>query len=147
HDSVARPLLELTAGRPPIEGGITPISTVGSGRPVNRGRGAEMHEPPGRHDFDFLFGRWAGGSGRLRERLADCQEWIEFEAELNVWPLLDGYANGDAFRADWGDGLVGTTLRLFDPRTGLWSIWWAGKANPVLDAPVVGRFDGDRGVF
>jgi hypothetical protein len=101
----------------------------------------------GLHDFDFLFGRWSVKSRRLKERLAGCDQWIEFAAELNAWPLLDGYANGDAFRADWGDGLVGTTLRLFDPTTGLWSIWWAGKANPALDAAVVGRFDGDQGVF
>jgi hypothetical protein len=106
-----------------------------------------MAELPGREDFDFLIGRWAVRARRLKERLAGCDEWIEFDAELNAWPLLDGYANGDAFRAQWCDGLVGTTLRLFDPHTGLWSIWWAGKANPVLDAPVVGRFDGDRGVF
>ena len=106
-----------------------------------------MPELPGRSDFDFLFGRWSVRSRRLRERLCGCDEWIEFDAELNVWPLLDGYANGDAFRADWADGLVGTTIRLFDRATGLWSIWWAGKANPVFDAPLVGRFDGDRGVF
>ncbi len=43
--------------------------------------------------------------------------------------------------------MVGTTLRLFDPKTGRWSIWWAGKSNPVLDSPVVGAFDGDRGIF
>jgi hypothetical protein len=67
-------------------------------------------------------------SRRLKERLAGCDEWIEFSASLTAWPLLDGYANGDAFRADWGDGLVGTTLRLFDPKTDLWSIWWAPDA-------------------
>ena len=106
-----------------------------------------MEQHPGRADFDFLFGRWAVRSRRLRERLTGCEEWIEFDASLTCWPLLDGYANGDAFRANWGDGLVGTTLRLFDPASGRWSIWWAGKANPVLDSPVVGAFDGDRGLF
>lgn len=106
-----------------------------------------MADQSGIHDFDFLMGRWSVKSRRLTERLAGCAEWLEFDASLIAWPLLDGYANGDAFRADWGDGLVGTTLRLFDPKTGLWSIWWAGKNNPVLDSPVVGRFDGDRGVF
>jgi hypothetical protein len=106
-----------------------------------------MSDEPGRHDFDFLMGTWSVRSRRLRERLAGCEEWIEFDASLTAWPLLDGYGNGDAFRADWGDGLAGTTLRLFDPKTRLWSIYWAGKANPVLDAPVVGAFDGDQGVF
>ena len=106
-----------------------------------------MSDEPGRHDFDFLMGRWSVRSRRLRERLAGCEEWIEFDASLTAWPLLDGYGNGDAFRADWGDGLAGTTLRLFDPKTRRWSIYWAGKANPVLDAFLVGAFDGDQGVF
>jgi hypothetical protein len=106
-----------------------------------------MANHPGHHDFDFLMGRWSVRSRRLRERLAGCEEWIEFDATLVAWPLLDGYGNGDAFRANWGDGLVGTTLRLFDPKTSRWSIWWAGKNNPVLDSPVIGAFDGDRGVF
>ena len=105
-------------------------------------------EPRGQHDFDFLHGRWSVRGRRLKERLANCEEWIEHDAELTTWPLLDGYGNGDDFRADWGNGLVvGTALRLFDRRAGLWSIWWADKASPVLDAPVVGRFDGDQGVF
>jgi hypothetical protein len=82
-----------------------------------------MSDRPGRHDFDFLMGSWSVRSRRLRERLAGCEEWIEFDASLTAWPLLDGYGNGDAFRADWGDGLAGTTLRLFDPKTRRWSIY------------------------
>lgn len=105
-------------------------------------------EPPGLHDFDFLHGRWAVRSRRLEERLVGCAEWAEFDAELRTWPLLDGYGNVDDYRADWGDGLVGAAFRLFDPGTGLWSIHSVAKASPVMDLnPVVGRFDGDRGVF
>jgi hypothetical protein len=107
-----------------------------------------MSELPGVHDFDFLHGRWSVQARRLKERLVRCDEWVEFDAELTTWPLLDGYGNVDDFRTDWGGGLVGAAFRLFDPRTGLWSIFWVGKANPVMDTvPAVGRFDGDVGVF
>jgi hypothetical protein len=32
---------------------------------------------PGLHDFDFLMGRWSVKSRRLKQRLAECAEWIE----------------------------------------------------------------------
>ena len=105
-----------------------------------------MTDEAGLHDFDFLYGRWAVRARRLKHRLADSDEWIEFTAELSTWPLLDGYANVDDYRTDYG--LVGTAMRLFDPKTGSWSIFWVAKSNPVMDThPVVGRFEGGTGVF
>lgn len=39
------------------------------------------------------------------------------------------------------------TLRLFNPKTKLWSIYWADSNVIVLDVPQVGSFDGDRREF
>src|SRR3546814_5525622 len=42
----------------------------------------------------------------------------------------------------------GFGIRAFDPATRTWSIWWVDGRNPTrIDPPVVGRFDGDEGVF
>ena len=48
---------------------------------------------------------------------------------------------GDAYRA--------VTLRAFDPKTGLWAIWWLDGRDPGanLDPPVKGGFDGGVGTF
>jgi hypothetical protein len=63
------------------------------------GLGQEMshadREPPGLHDFDFLFGRWQIHHRKLKHRLVNSHEWIEFEGTLFCQPLMGGYANVD----------------------------------------------------
>src|SRR5262249_6194428 len=39
------------------------------------------------------------------------------------------------------------TVRVFDPATRLWSIWWIDGRNPHLEPPVHGRFENGVGTF
>ena len=100
-------------------------------------------------DFDFLFGSWNVRNRYLVGRLRGSSEWKEFPGTARAWPLLDGMGNVDAYAAE-RDGRVvhGTTLRLFDPQTKEWSLYWADTIRAgVLYPPMVGRFDGDVGTF
>jgi hypothetical protein len=109
---------------------------------------ADVRERATSHDFDFLLGRWTVRNRRLVERLADSSEWDEFDAKTAARPLPAGLGNEDVFCTDYGGGFVGMAFRFFDPETELWSIYWADTRRPgLLDAPVVGSFDGDAGVF
>jgi hypothetical protein len=101
----------------------------------------------GRHDFDFYFGRWAVHNRRLVERLVGCQEWEELEATQECRPLLGGLGNLDDFVTAWRGGYRGMTLRLFQPATRQWSIYWANDRDGVLEPPVVGRFTDGVGTF
>jgi hypothetical protein len=102
------------------------------------------------HDFDFWFGRWRSENQRLLKRLQGCTEWETFTATSHAWPILGGMGNMDDFVPDgWRPGFIGMSLRLFDPRTQQWSIYWMSNHNQsgTLEPPVVGGFKDGVGVF
>ncbi len=101
----------------------------------------------GARDFDFFMGRWAISNRRLKERLKGCTEWVEFEATCVSRPLLSGLGNEDDFRAEWRPGFVGMTVRLFNPKTQQWAIYWADHQGCAFEPPVFGAFRGDVGIF
>ena len=99
-------------------------------------------------DFDFFIGQWKVKNRKLKSRLDNCREWEEFEASDEDHMILDGLGNTNTFRTNQeGKNFEGITLRLFNPVTGLWSLYWADSNNGVLDVPVVGSFNGDIGQF
>ncbi len=108
----------------------------------------------GIHDFDFLLGRWRVDNRRLRKRLQNNDEWETFDATQHNQALPGGIGNFDDFiAASWRPGFVGMSLRLFNPQTRLWSIYWLDNNTAGLDTsglllpPVVGKFDQGVGVF
>lgn len=103
----------------------------------------------GLHDFDFLVGQWQVHHRRLKERLANSHEWIEFNGTLNTRQLMNGWANmGDnVFNAPGGD-VRGVSLRSYDSKTGEWAVWWLDARNPTsLDPPIKGHFENGVGTF
>ena len=101
-----------------------------------------------RHDFDFLLGGWKIRNRKLQRPLAGCDKWDEFEATHDFHRILLGLGNFDIFSAELdGKPFEGFTLRLFDPKTRLWTIYWADSKAVALDSGKVGSFDGDIGEF
>jgi hypothetical protein len=99
-----------------------------------------------RHDFDFYVGTWKIRNRRLRKALAGCTEWYEFEATGRARMVLDGIGNIDEYEAP-SEGLVGFTLRVYDPERDEWLLYWVGRAGGPLGAPQVGRMENGRGDF
>lgn len=106
----------------------------------------------GRHDFDFLFGRWTVANRKLQNPLDPASaDWVEFDARVSTEAVLGGLGNLDRYRAHAFPGRPGfeaLALRLFDPGARLWRIWWASTTGGgQLDTPVVGRFSNGCGTF
>jgi hypothetical protein len=102
----------------------------------------------GRNDFDFFIGTWDSRQRRLKKRLAGSDEWDEFPAVSVAYKILGGLGHFDEVTLETPAGrVVGITVRLFDPQTRLWSIYWSSTAQSGLTAPMVGRFEDGRGEF
>jgi len=104
--------------------------------------------PAGARDFDFLHGSWRVHHRKLRERLKDCTDWIEFGGTMQADPILGGLGNFDRNVIDQPEGRYeASTLRLFHPDTGSWSLHWIDGRNPGIDAPLHGAFEAGIGIF
>ncbi|WP_129776505.1 DUF1579 domain-containing protein [Peristeroidobacter soli] len=100
-------------------------------------------------DFDFIIGDWTVQHRRLNERLAGCTSWTEFSGRSSTRKTLGGFGNvednilhfpEETFRA--------IAVRSYCAKSGTWSIWWLDGRHPTqLDPPVVGKFEGNTGLF
>ncbi|HMA51127.1 MAG TPA: hypothetical protein VKP60_15320, partial [Magnetospirillaceae bacterium] len=95
-------------------------------------------ERDGQHDFDFLTGSWKVHLKRRLEPLSGSTKWVEFDGAGLYRPILGGRANINEFEAEGPSGHVeGLTLRTYDPKTHLWSLFWANSRTGVLEAPQI----------
>ena len=105
-------------------------------------------EHDGRTDFDFIIGRWKVHNRALRERLKGSNDWQEFEGTSVARKILGGIGNIDEITFDRETGPIeGMALRLFDPKSQEWSIYWSSSVTGVLDTPMIGKFENGRGKF
>jgi hypothetical protein len=103
-------------------------------------------------DFDFVHGSWAVLNRRRRDALdPTATEWDEFASTGTHTPLAGGMGNLEAYETTEFPGIgrfTGLALRLYEPATDVWRIYWSSSAAPgKLDPPLVGGFDGRQGTF
>ena len=99
-------------------------------------------------DFDYLIGHWKLKNRKLKSRLTGDTAWVAFESSVTMYPILEGNGNIDKYTdTATGKPYEGVALRLFNPKTKLWSIYWADSNTGTLDPPVVGSFQNKIGHF
>ena len=125
-----------------------PAMTSASATPANE-------SGHGRNDFDFFEGDWHVENRKLRNAMKEDSGWETFSAEVRMEKLPGGFGNFDIGKApDWRPGWMGMTLRIFNPETHLWSLFWLNTKTGGLDSatgqfmpPVVGKFENGVGIF
>jgi hypothetical protein len=110
---------------------------------------ARAAEHDGQHDFDFEFGSWKAHLRRLLHPLSGSNTWVEYEGVSVVRKLWDGNANLGEFEVSSTSGHIeGLSLRLYNPGSHQWSIYWANRKDGSLGTPpMVGQFKNGRGEF
>ncbi|WP_431910231.1 hypothetical protein [Nonomuraea jabiensis] len=99
------------------------------------------------NDFDFLAGHWDVANRRLVKALAGSDEWDEFPGRSVATRHFDGAASFDEITFPT-KGSSGLTVRVYNPESRQWSIYWASSTRGTLDtSPMVGGFEGNRGEF
>lgn len=99
-------------------------------------------------DFDFFQGKFKLKNLKLKTLFNNCNEWIEFESTQEMYKVLHGLGNIDNFIAIRnGEPFEGMTVRLFNPKTKLWSMYWADSSRATFDPPVIGSFENNIGYF
>jgi hypothetical protein len=99
------------------------------------------------NNFDFFVGTWDSVQRRLVKPLSGSSEWDEFAGTARCYRMFGGAANVDEITFP-DKGFSGMTVRLLNPETDEWSIYWANSRNGILALPpVVGRFVDGVGEF
>jgi len=126
-------------------GFVMPEPNASNEKPKEENAAME-HDP--QKDFDFFIGSWKVHNRKLKERLKGSSSWEEFEGTVVAQKIWGGRANMDEFEADSPSGHIqGMTLRLYNPKSQQWSLYWSNSKNGTLEIPVVGGFKDGRGEF
>jgi hypothetical protein len=117
----------------------------GTVRPGQPGTAAERD---GQHDFDPLIGAWKYHLKRRLHPLTGSNTWVELDGTGACFKVWDGRAQLDTIEVDGPTGHIeGLTLRLYNPPSHQWRLYWANSKNGVMDPPQIGEFRNGRGEF
>jgi len=102
----------------------------------------------GQNNFDFEFGTWKTSIKRLLHPLTGSNEWVEYQGTSIVRKVWDGRANLGELEVKSANGHIeGLSLRLYDPQSRQWRIYWANSKDGILGTAMIGGFKNGRGEF
>ena len=133
---VATFLIALPAGAATPTAAAVPAAIVKPDFPVT----ATTRD--GSHDFDFEFGTWRTHYRLLRHRLVGDHVWYDCYGTSVIRPFWDGSGNLEDGDLKCPNRYIGgLTLRMYDPATRQWTLWWGTRKLAIAPPPQLGHFE------
>lgn len=128
--------------------GLSSVLAVGTLAQTNAANTTTATQRDGQCDFDFELGTWKIHLKKLVHPLTGSTTWVEFDGTSVTRTVWDGRAQLEEFETDGTAGHVeGLTLRLYNPQSHQWSLFWANSKDGNLGVPTIGEFKDGVGEF
>ncbi|MGB9331396.1 MAG: hypothetical protein WCB10_11565, partial [Steroidobacteraceae bacterium] len=98
--------------------------------------------------FDPLLGSWKYVLKRRTNPLTGSTTWVDLSGTGVCYKLWDGRAQLDTILLNGASGHIeGLTLRLYNPKSREWRLYWANSTDGVVVLPQIGQFNNGHGEF
>jgi hypothetical protein len=115
---------------------------------ASRSQAQQVSRHDGQRDFDFCFGRWKAQLRVLRHPLTGSHDWVNYSGISAVQKIWNGRANMAELEVNGPSSHIeALSLRLYDPQSGEWRVYFANSKSGELGVPMIGGFAKGRGEF
>jgi hypothetical protein len=127
---------------------ISDMMRIGDVEDATSSGAGTLGEQPGQRDFEPLLGR---SSFHLKVRLkplTGSNQWVDYTGLGDCIPVWHGRAQLDTIDLEGPTKHIeGLTVRLFNPKTHEWRLYWANSRDGLVVVPQIGQFKAGHGEF
>lgn len=103
---------------------------------------------PDQHAFDWQLGNWTIHMQRMLRPLSNSETWTAYDGTVDVKKLWNGRANLAEIKAAGASGsLQFLSLRLYNPDSHQWMLYFAHDGSDAVNPPMYGGFKNGHGEF
>jgi hypothetical protein len=126
---------------------ISDMMRIGDVQDATSSGAGTVGEQPGQRDFEPLLGR-SSFHLKVRKPLSGSTEWVDYTGLGDCTPLWHGRAQLDTINLEGpAKHIEGLTVRLFNPKTHEWRLYWANSRDGLVVVPQIGQFKAGHGEF
>jgi hypothetical protein len=127
---------------------ISDMARLGDAEDASSSGPGTLNEQPGQRDFEPLLGRWSFQLKVRLKPLTGSTQWIAYTGPGECTPLWHGRAQLDTIYLEGPTKHIeGLTVRLFNPKTHEWRLYWANSRDGLVVVPQIGQYKAGHGEF